>query len=234
MISANGCGSQMTEQCVSQNCPIIFVVDDDISVREALEALIRLEGMEVRTFSSAQDFLAYPRTSAPSCMILDVSLPGLNGLELQKRISNEHRDMPIIFITGYGDIPMSVQAMKAGAVEFLTKPVADQALLNAIRNAVDRSRAVLARDEDLRSLKERYAQLTPREREVMAQVVVGSMNKHIAAELGISEITVKAHRGCVMRKMNADSLAELVMMATRLRLTRSAAAKPMTSKQTLK
>ena len=136
MISANGCGSQMTEQFVSRNCPIIFVVDDDISVREALEALIRLEGMEVRTFSSAQDFLAYPRTSAPSCMILDVSLPGLNGLELQKRVSNEHRDMPIIFITGYGDIPMSVQAMKAGAVEFLTKPVADQVLLNAIRNAV--------------------------------------------------------------------------------------------------
>ena len=142
--------------------------------------------------------------------------------------------MPIIFVTGYGDIPMSVQAMKAGAVEFLTKPVADQVLLNAIRNAVDRSRAVLARDEDLRSLKERYAQLTPREREVMAQVVVGSMNKQIAAELGISEITVKAHRGCVMRKMNADSLAELVMMASRLRLPRSAAAKPMTSKYTLK
>jgi FixJ family two-component response regulator len=220
----------MTAQCVSRNSPIVFVVDDDISVREALEALIRVEGMEVQTFSSAQDFLAYPRTSAPSCMILDVSLPGLNGLELQKRVSSEHRDMPIIFITGYGDIPMSVQAMKAGAVEFLTKPVADQVLLNAIRNAVDRSRAVLARDEDLRSLKERYAQLTPREREVMAQVVIGSMNKHIAAELGISEITVKAHRGCMMRKMNADSLAELVMMATRLRLPRSAAAKPMTSK----
>jgi FixJ family two-component response regulator len=220
----------MTAQCVSRNSPIVFVVDDDISVREALEALIRVEGMEVQTFSSAQDFLAYPRTSAPSCMILDVSLPGLNGLELQKRVSSEHRDMPIIFITGYGDIPMSVQAMKAGAVEFLTKPVADQVLLNAIRNAVDRSRAVLARDEDLRSLKERYAQLTPREREVMAQVVIGSMNKHIAAKLGISEITVKAHRGCMMRKMNADSLAELVMMATRLRLPRSAAAKPMTSK----
>ena len=234
MISANGYGSQMTDQCVSRNSPIIFVVDDDISVREALGALIRLEGMEVQTFSSAQDFLAHPRTSAPSCMILDVSLPGLNGLELQKRISSEHRDMPIIFVTGYGDIPMSVQAMKAGAVEFLTKPVADQVLLNAIRNAVDRSRAVLARDEDLRSLKERYAQLTPREREVMAQVVVGSMNKQIAAELGISEITVKAHRGCVMRKMNADSLAELVMMASRLRLPRSAAAKPMTSKYTLK
>ncbi|WP_260734517.1 response regulator transcription factor [Tunturiibacter lichenicola] len=230
MVAANAYGSQMTAQFVSRNSPIVFVVDDDISVRESLEALILLEGMEVRTFSSAQDFLVHPRTPAPSCMILDVSLPGLNGLELQKRVSSEHRDMPIIFITGHGDIPMSVQAIKAGAVEFLTKPFADDVLLNAIRHAVGRSRALLAREEDLRSLKKRYAQLTPRECEVMAQVVVGSMNKHIAAELGISETTVKAHRGCVMRKMNADSLAELVMMAARLRLPRSAAAKPVTSK----
>jgi FixJ family two-component response regulator len=225
MISASGYGSQMTSQLISQAPPIVFVVDDDISVRESLEALIRFEGLEVQTFSSAQEFLEHPRTSSPSCMVLDISLPGLNGLELQKRVSSEHRDMPIIFITGHGDIPMTVQAMKAGAVEFLTKPFADHVLLNAIRNAVGRSRAVLAREEELRSLKERHAQLTPREREVMALVVVGFMNKQIAGELGISEITVKAHRGCMMRKMNANSLAELVNMSARLRLPQSTAAK---------
>lgn len=220
----------MTSQVTSGTPPIVFIVDDDISVRESLEALIRLEGLEVRAFSSAQEFLAHPRTPTPSCMVLDVSLPGLNGLELQKRVSSDQRDMPIIFITGHGDIPMSVQAMKAGAVEFLTKPFADHVLLDAIRNAVDRSRAVIARDEELRSLKERYAQLTPREREVMGLVVIGLMNKHIAGELGISEITVKAHRGCMMRKMNADSLAELVNMAARLRLPRSLAARISASK----
>jgi FixJ family two-component response regulator len=230
MISVSGYGSQMTSQLSSRISPVVFVVDDDISVRESLEAMIGLEGLEVRAFSSAQEFLAHPRTSAPSCMILDVSLPGLNGLELQKRISSDQRDMPIIFVTGHGDIPMSVQAMKAGAVEFLTKPFADHVLLDAIRNALDRSRAIIARDEDLRSLKERYAQLTPREREVMALVVVGLMNKHIADELGISEITVKAHRGCMMRKMNATSLAELVNMGARLRLQRSVAARRAASK----
>jgi FixJ family two-component response regulator len=223
-------GSQMTSQLSSLTSPIVLVVDDDISVRESLEALIRLEGLEVRTFSSAQEFLAHPRTSVPSCMILDVSLPGLNGLELQKRVSSDQREMPIIFVTGHGDIPMSVQAMKAGAVEFLTKPFADHVLLDAIRNALDRSRAVMARDEELRSLKERYAQLTPREREVMALVVVGLMNKQIAGELGISEITVKAHRGCMMRKMNADSLAELVNMGARLRLPRSLTARTAASR----
>jgi FixJ family two-component response regulator len=230
MISASGCGPQMTSQLISQTSPIVFVVDDDISVRESLEALIGLEGLDVQTFSSAQEFLASPRTSAPSCMVLDVSLPGLNGLELQKRISAERQDMPIIFVTGHGDIPMTVQAMKAGAVEFLTKPFADDALMNAIRNAVHRSRAILARDEELRSLKERYAQLTPREREVMALVVVGLLNKQIAGELCISEITVKAHRGCMMRKMDADSLAELVNMAARLRLPRPHAARSAASK----
>jgi FixJ family two-component response regulator len=223
-------GSQMTSQLSSLTSPIVLVVDDDISVRESLEALIRLEGLEVRTFSSAQEFLAHPRTSVPSCMILDVSLPGLNGLELQKRVSSDQREMPIIFVTGHGDIPTSVQAMKAGAVEFLTKPFADHVLLDAIRNALDRSRAVMARDEELRSLKERYAQLTPREREVMALVVVGLMNKQIAGELGISEITVKAHRGSMMRKMNADSLAELVNMGARLRLPRSLTAKTAASR----
>jgi FixJ family two-component response regulator len=230
MISASGYSFQMTSQLISPTPPIVFVVDDDISVRESLEALIRFEGLEVLTFSSAQEFLVHPRTSAPSCMVLDVSLPGLNGLELQKRVSVEHRDMPIIFITGHGDIPMTVQAMKAGAVEFLTKPFADYVLLNAIRNAVDRSRAVIARDEELKSLKERYAQLTPREREVMGLVVVGFLNKQVAGELGISEITVKAHRGCMMRKMNADSLAQLVNMAARLRLSRPPAARTSASR----
>jgi FixJ family two-component response regulator len=230
MVSASGCGSQMTSQLISQTSAIVFVVDDDISVRESLEALIRLEGLDVQTFRSAQEFLAYPRTSAPSCMVLDVSLPGLNGLELQKCISAERQDMPIIFVTGHGDIPMTVQAMKAGAVEFLTKPFADHVLLNAIGKAVNRSRAILARDEELRSLKERYAQLTPRESEVMALVVVGLLNKQIAGELCISEITVKAHRGCMMRKMDADSLAELVNMAARLRLPRSPVARFSASK----
>jgi FixJ family two-component response regulator len=221
MISVTQCDAQMTTQLRPRTSPIVFVVDDDVSVRESLETLIRLEGLDVQTFKSAQEFLAHPRTSAPSCMVLDVSLPGLNGLDLQKRVSVEQRDMPIIFITGYGDIPMTVQAMKAGAVEFLTKPFADHVLMNAIRNAVDRSRAVIARDEDLRSLKERHAQLTRREREVMALVVVGLLNKQIAGELCISEITVKAHRGSMMRKMNANSLADLVHMAARLRLPRS-------------
>jgi FixJ family two-component response regulator len=230
MTFASGNGSQMTSQLIPGTPPIVFVIDDDISVRESLEGLIRLEGLEVQTFNSAQEFLARPRTSAPSCMVLDFSLPGLNGLELQKRIASDYRDMPIIFLTSHGDIPMTVQAMKAGAVEFLTKPFADHVLLNAIRNAVDRSRSVLARDEELRSLRGRYAQLTPREREVMALVVVGLMNKQIAGELGISEITVKAHRGCMMRKMSADSLAELVNMAARLRLPRSLDARASASK----
>jgi FixJ family two-component response regulator len=222
MVCASGNGYHMASQPVSPTRPTVFVVDDDVSVRESLESLIRLEGLDVQSFQSAQEFLAHPRASTPSCMVLDVSLPGLNGLELQKQIANEQRDMPIIFITGHGDIPMTVQAMKAGAVEFLTKPFADHVLLNAIRNAVNRSRAILARDEELRSLKERHAQLTRREQEVMALVVVGLLNKQIADELHISEITVKAHRGCMMRKMNAGSVAELVNMAARLRLPRPA------------
>jgi FixJ family two-component response regulator len=222
MICASGNGYHMASQPVSPTRPTVFVVDDDVSVRESLESLIRLEGLDVQSFQSAQEFLAHPRASTPSCMVLDVSLPGLNGLELQKQIANEQRDMPIIFITGHGDIPMTVQAMKAGAVEFLTKPFADHVLLNAIRNAVNLSRAILARDEELRSLKERHAQLTRREQEVMALVVVGLLNKQIADELHISEITVKAHRGCMMRKMNAGSVAELVNMAARLRLPRPA------------
>jgi FixJ family two-component response regulator len=204
--------------------PVIFVVDDDISVRESLELLIRHEGLEVETFTSAQEFLARPRASVPSCLILDVSLPGLNGLELQKRVALDRHDMPIIFITGHGDIPMTVQAMKAGAIEFLTKPFGDEVLLNAIRKAIDRSRILLDRDAEIQALKARYAHLTSREREVMALVVAGLPNKQVGGELGISEITVKAHRGSVMRKMDADSLPELVSMAARLRLGRATSA----------
>jgi FixJ family two-component response regulator len=218
IITASEYGSQMTSRLDSKISPTVFVVDDDISVRQALEVLIRDEGMEVETFRSAQEFLARPHAAVPSCLVLDVSLPGLNGLELQKRISVEQQDMPIIFITGYGDIPMTVQAMKAGAVEFLTKPFADHALLNAVRSAIDRSTVRLARREEIQALNARCARLTPREREVMGLVVVGLLNKQVADKLHISEITEKAHRGCMMRKMEANSFAELVHMASRLRL----------------
>ncbi len=205
---------------MGQTPPIVFVVDDDISVRESLELLLRHEGLGVETFVSAQEFLNRSRTTGPSCLLLDISLPGLNGLELQKRIAVERHEMPIIFITGHGDIPMTVQAMKAGAVEFLTKPYSDEVLLNAIRKAIERSNALLDRDAEIRALKARYACLTTREREVMALVVIGLPNKQVGGELGISEITVKAHRGSMMRKMKAESLAELVSIATRLRLMR--------------
>jgi FixJ family two-component response regulator len=207
---------------ISQTSPIVFVVDDDISVRESLELLIRHEGLEVETFISALDFLTRPRTFVPSCLVLDISLPGLNGLELQKRVSVERPDLPIIFITGHGDIPMTVQAMKAGAVEFLTKPFSDDVLLSAIRSAVERSKVLIGREAELRALKARYARLTSRERDVMARVAAGLPNKQVGSELGITEITVKAHRGSVMRKMGASSLPELVNMAARLRLIRPA------------
>jgi len=201
---------------MSRDAPIVFVVDDDVSVRESLEALIRCEGWEPETFASAQEFLARPRVRVPSCLVLDVSLPDLNGLDLQNRIAADRTDMPIIFITGHGDVPMTVRAMKAGAVEFLTKPFEDETLLSAIRNAIRRSRTTLDHEAKVRKLRDSYASLTPREREVMALVVSGLLNKQVGRELGISEITVKGHRGKVMEKMKADSLAELVKMDARL------------------
>ena len=202
---------------MSHATPIVFVVDDDVSVRESLEALIRCAGWEPETFASAQEFLARPRVLAPSCLVLDVTLPGLNGLDLQKRVAVDRIDMPIIVITGYGDVPMTVQAMKAGAVEFLTKPFRDDVLLTAIRHALERSRTALAHEAEIRALLDCYASLSSREREVMALVVSGLLNKQVGFELGISEITVKAHRGKVMRKMKAGSLADLVNMAASLR-----------------
>lgn len=195
--------------------PIVFVVDDDVSVRESLDQLIRTAGYRAETYDSARAFLARPRAGVPSCLVLDVSLPDLNGLVLQQRIA-DRSDMPIIFITGHGDIPMTVQAMKAGAVEFLTKPFGDEVLLTAIAGALERSRAALDQQAEMGILRDRQKSLSSREREVMALVVSGLLNKQIAGELHISEITVKAHRGRVMRKMKAGSLADLVKMAGRL------------------
>ena len=220
MLASSAQGAVARSVLMSKEPPIVFVVDDDISVRESLELLIRSEGWQARVFDSAQEFLADPPCPVPNCLILDVSLPDLNGLQLQERVAAQRPAMPIIFITGYGDIPMTVQAMKAGAVEFLTKPFSHEALLSAIRGALERSRLVLDREAEVQSLRDRYDSLTPREREVMAFVVSGHANKQVGSELGISEITVKAHRGSATRKMKADSLAHLVKMAARLRLPR--------------
>jgi FixJ family two-component response regulator len=202
---------------MSQDTPTVFVVDDDISVRDSLELLIRFEGWLPETFASAREFLARPRVPTLSCLVLDVSLPDLNGLDLQKLVA-DRTEMPIIFITGYGDIPVAVRAMKAGAAEFLTKPFDDEALLGAIRQGLERSRSALGDEAELRALRDCYASLTPRERQVMALVASGLLNKQVGLRLGISEITVKAHRGRVMQKMKADSLADLVKTAERLRL----------------
>jgi|SRR5581483_4064733 len=219
MTSASTRGHDVGSSPMATAKPIVFVVDDDLSVRESLELLIDSEGWQPETFASAREFLDYPRALVPSCLLLDISLPGLNGLDLQKRIARERADMPIIFITGYGDVPTTVQAMKAGAVEFLTKPFDDEVLTAAIREALERSRLAMASEAEMEVFRGRHASLTPREKQVMALVVSGLLNKQVGEELGISEITVKAHRGQVMQKMKANSLPDLVKMAQRLQLT---------------
>jgi FixJ family two-component response regulator len=203
---------------MSRGTPIVFVVDDDISVRESLESLIRFAGWQAQIFASAQEFLPRPPVFVPSCLVLDVMLPDLNGLDLQKRLATDRVAMPIIFITGHGDVPTAVRAMKAGAVEFLNKPYSDEMLLSAIQQAIECSDAALRREAEMRSIRDRYASLSPRERQVMALVVRGLVNRHVGSELFITEITVKVHRGNVMRKMKADSFADLVNMAATLGL----------------
>ena len=204
----------------SQVKPIVFIVDDDISVRESLELLICSAGWQPETFASAQAFLSRPpaTTATPTCLVLDIELPGLNGLELQERIAVDRSDMPIIFITGHADVPRAIRAMKGGAVEFLTKPFADDVLLQALKRAIERSRRALGRAAELKVLRERYASLTPREREVLPLVVGGLLKKQAAAELGVSNVTLQIHRGKVMRTMGAGSLAELVRMAGALEI----------------
>ena len=204
--------------------PIVFVVDHDASIRRSLELLIRGKGWQPETFASAREFLERPRSLVPNCLVLDLSPQGPNGLDLQKRIAVERTETPIIFITAHGDVPTSVQAMKAGAVEFLMKPFSNEALLNAIREGLKRSSVSLGREAEMRSLRDCYASLSRRERQVMVLVVSGLSNKQAGAELGISEITVKAHRGQVMHKMKAESFADLVRMASRLRAERALSA----------
>jgi FixJ family two-component response regulator len=202
----------------SRGTPIVYVVDDDISVRESLESLIRFAGWQPQIFASAQEFLPRPPVFVPSCLVLDVMLPDFNGLDLQKRLTTDRVAMPIIFISGHGDVPTAVSAMKAGAVEFLNKPYCDETLLSAIQKAIECSDATLRRETEMRSIRDRYASLSARERQVMALVVRGLVNRHVGRELFITEITVKVHRGNVMRKMNADSLPALVNMAATLGL----------------
>jgi FixJ family two-component response regulator len=199
---------------------IVFIVDDDASVREALGRLVRSAGLRVEAFASAEAFLNRARTDAPSCLVLDVQLPDLSGLDLQRRMVDANNEMPIVFITGHGDIPTTVRAMKAGAIEFLTKPLVEGDVLESIRQAIARDRVVRDHNAETAYLRARRASLTPREEEIMEWVVSGLLNKQIAGELGISEETVKVHRGHVMRKMGADSLADLVRMSERLGIRR--------------
>lgn len=218
MNSASASDHESKASPVSQVKPIVFIVDDDISVRESLELLICSAGWQPETFASAQAFLSRPPATTPTCLVLDIELPGLNGLELQERIAVDRSEMPIIFITGHADVPRTIRAMKGGAVEFLTKPFADDALLQALKRAIERSRRALVQAAELRVLRERYGSLTPREREVLPLVVGGLLNKQAAAELGISKVTFQIHRGKVMRRMGAGSLAELVRMAGALEI----------------
>jgi FixJ family two-component response regulator len=206
--------------------PLVFIVDDDVSVRESLELLVRCAGLQPKTFASAQAFLNFPRANVPSCLVLDIALPGLNGLGLQQHLAVTRNEMPIIFVTGCSDVSVTVQAMKAGAQEFLTKPFDDEVLLNAIRHAIERSQAAVGRDAQVQAIRARYESLTTRERQVMGLVVFGLLNKQVGSQLGISEITVKAHRGKVMLKMEAESLPDLVRMATRLRIAPGTVIRP--------
>ena len=217
--TAGSAATYFSSSSASAATPIVFVVDDDISVRESLALLIDAAGWRAETFATAQEFLARPRAVVPSCLVLDVTLPDLSGLDLQKRVAVERSETPVIFITGYGDIPLTVRAMKAGAIEFLVKPFGEDAMVSAIQHAHERSRRVLAHSARMNALCASYTSLTRREREVMRLVVSGLLNKQVAGELGISEVTVKAHRGQVMRKMSADSLPALVHMAASLGLS---------------